>query len=268
MSYQGLEHRSAVNDRILSAAERLLASGQGAVFTVDQLALEAQVSRATVYRRLGTKEEILRRLANERGLDIEGVDETDIPTRILQAARVAFGRKGLNRTTMEEIAEEANLGVATLYRHFGDRESLIRAFIQRYAPQRAFQQVARSSLGDFEADLTHLVAQMLAFLHENRDMIWLGLMEGQRTERLLAQLLEAPQGTRADLVRFFEGAVASGRLQARDPEQMTTALAGMLVAFALQMPVLGGPPLEDPEYTAEFIVQLFLRGLGVAESSP
>jgi AcrR family transcriptional regulator len=30
---------------------------------------------------------------------------------------------------------EAGLGVATLYRHFGDRDSLIRAFMQQHAPK-------------------------------------------------------------------------------------------------------------------------------------
>jgi hypothetical protein len=67
------------------------------------------------------------------------------------------------------------------------------------------------------------------------------------------------------MVRFFETAVASGQLQAEDPEQMTTALAGMLVAFALEVPVYGGPPLEDPRQTAKFIARLFLHGMGAHE---
>jgi AcrR family transcriptional regulator len=267
MPYQHQETGDSINSQVLNAAEQLLEARPGASFTMAQLAKEAQVSRASIYRHLGNKEALLQRLADERGLDIKSLDEADIPTRILQAARVAFGRNGLTRTTMEEIAAEAGLGVATLYRHYGDRESLIRAFMQQHAPQRAFEQVAEQSLGDIEADLTHLVTQMLIFLHENRDMIWLGLVEGEKTERLLARLREAPKGTRVDMVRFFETAVAEGRLQAADPEQMTTALAGMLVAFALQIPVFGGPPLKDPRRTAEFIVQLFLRGLGAHNSS-
>jgi AcrR family transcriptional regulator len=255
-----LETTDPVAAKVLDAAERLLGRGEG--FTMDQLVEEAQVSRATIYRHLGSKEILYQRLVGERGLEIKDLEEADIPSRILQAARVAFGQNGLTRTTMEEIAAEAGLGVATLYRHFGDRESLIKAFMARHAPQRAFEQVAQQSLGDIEADLTHLVTQMLIFLHENRDMIWLGLVEGERTERLLASLREAPKGTRVDMERFFEKAVAEGSLQAADPEQMTTALAGMLVAFALQVPVFGGPPLADPRRTAQFIVRLFLNGLG------
>jgi hypothetical protein len=102
---------------------------------------------------------------------------------------------------------------------------------------------------------------MLTFLHQHRDMIWLGLTEGEQTQRLLARLRDAPEGTRIDLVRFLEAAVAAGQLQDRDPQQMTTALAGLLMAFALEVPVFGGPSLEDPGHTAEFIVDLFLNGL-------
>jgi AcrR family transcriptional regulator len=268
MSSQTPDAAVSIEGLVLGAAERLLAATPGASFTMDQLAAKAHVSRATIYRRLGNKAALLQRLADERGLDIKELAGADVQTRILQAARIAFGRKGLTRTTMEEIAAEAGLGVATLYRHFGDRESLVRAFLQAHAPRRAFQEVARQSQGDIEADLTHLVMHLLTFLHENRDMIWLGLVEGESTERLLARLLEAPRGTRTDLVRFFQAAVASGQLQAADPEHMTTALAGLLAAFSLQLPVFGGPPLHDPQGTAEFIVNLFLKGLAPHDSAP
>jgi len=167
----------------------------------------------------------------------------------------------LARTTMEQIADQAGLGVATVYRHFGDRDSLIRAFLQLHTPRRAFKEVALHSSGDVEADLIELVTGMLTFLHQHRDMIWLGLVEGEETRRILTRLREAPERTRSDLLRFFEAAVAAGQLRERDPEQMATALLGMLMTFALEVPVLGGPPLENPHQTAEFIVELFLSGL-------
>jgi AcrR family transcriptional regulator len=254
-----------IDAQILDAAERLLGGDPGHEFTMEQLAEGSQLSRATLYRRVGSKGALLQRLVRERGLEFEARDGSDIPTRILQAARIAFGKNGLARTTMEQIADEAGLGVATVYRHFGDRDSLIQAFLQQHTPQRAFEDVALRDSGDIEADLTHLVTEMLTFLYQNRDMIWLGLVEGEKTERLLARLREASKRTRIAMIRFLETAVSSGQLRAEDPEQMTTALAGMLVAFALQIPVFGGPPLEDPRQTAAFITRLFLHGMGVHE---
>jgi AcrR family transcriptional regulator len=118
-----------------------------------------------------------------------------------------------------------------------------------------------------EADLIHLVTEMLTFLHENRDMVWLSLIEREEMQHLLDRLGDVPEDTRAELTRFLEAAVAAGRLQARDPRQMATALSGMLMTFALEVPVFGGPPLEDPRRAAEFIVHLFLKGLGLPNSS-
>ena len=262
MSFQpGRSVSDEVDAQILDAAEKLLAGDLGRDFTMDQLAGESRLSRATLYRRVGSKDALLRRLVHERGLNIDALYASDIPTRILQAARIVFGKKGLARTTMEQIADQAGLGVATVYRHFGDRDSLIRAFMQQHTPQRAFREVATRGSGDIKTDLIHLVTEMLTFLHQHRDMVWLSLVEGEEMQRLFMRLREVPEGTRMELTRFLETAVAAGQLQDRDPQKMTTALAGMLMAFALEVPVFGGPPLEDPRHTAEYIVDLFLNGL-------
>jgi AcrR family transcriptional regulator len=123
------------------------------------------------------------------------------------------------------------------------------------------QEVAMQGSGDIKADLIHLVTEMLTFLHRNRDMIWLGLAEGEETHRLFVRLREAPERTLIAMTRFFEAAVAAGQLQDRDPRRMATALAGMLMAFALEVPAFGALPLQDPRQTARFIVDLFLNGV-------
>lgn len=48
--------------------------------------------------------------------------------RIIATAHVAFIRHGFG-VPMEEIARSAEVGVGTLYRHFADREALLRAVI-------------------------------------------------------------------------------------------------------------------------------------------
>jgi AcrR family transcriptional regulator len=250
-----------VRTQILDAAQQLLADDPAHDVTMAQVAARSGLSRSTLYRRVGNKEVLLRCLARERGFDVETPDGDDIPARILQAARVVFGQHGLARSTMEQIAAEAGLGVATLYRHFGNRQNLIRAFLRRHAPRSAFRQGMPESSGDLEADLTHLVTELLIFMHHNRDIIWLSLVAGPDTERLLAGLREGPAATRRQMVDFFEAAIAADQVQDRDPRQLTTALVGMLVAFGLEMPVFGGPPLEDPTATARFIVDVLLNGL-------
>ena len=47
--------------------------------------------------------------------------------RVLVATEVCLRRNGLRRTTMVEVAEEAGISRAALYKHFGDKASLVLA---------------------------------------------------------------------------------------------------------------------------------------------
>lgn len=53
--------------------------------------------------------------------------------RILEAAYVALSQGGVRRTTMNQIAEAAGLGVATVYRRFPRKVQLVRAMLLREA---------------------------------------------------------------------------------------------------------------------------------------
>lgn len=58
-------------------------------------------------------------------------------THLLDVAEACFERYGIRRTTMEDIAGDGGVSRPTLYRYFGDRDSLIRAIAQRRAAQFA-----------------------------------------------------------------------------------------------------------------------------------
>lgn len=49
----------------------------------------------------------------------------DVERRIVEAAATCFIRDGVGKTTMVAIAEEAGVGVATVYRRFGQKENLV-----------------------------------------------------------------------------------------------------------------------------------------------
>ncbi|MDZ5620929.1 TetR/AcrR family transcriptional regulator [Nocardioides bizhenqiangii] len=61
-------------------------------------------------------------------------DSADATTvRILEAAYRALSQGGVRRTTMNQIAETAGLGVATVYRRFPRKVQLVRAMLLREA---------------------------------------------------------------------------------------------------------------------------------------
>jgi len=56
---------------------------------------------------------------------------------ILDAAWALIGEKGFEDTSVEEIAERAEVGVATVYNYFGSKTDLLHALLERYIESEA-----------------------------------------------------------------------------------------------------------------------------------
>lgn len=241
---------------VLQAARELVAE-TAVPFTMDQLAAKAGVSRATIYRQLGGKKAILKRLADEHGLD--ELDQPDAASRILQAARTLFAERGLMAPTMEQIAEEANVGVATVYRHFGDKIGLLRAFLQAFHPRLPITE--NELTGDLHLDLAQLVETMIRFIVEHRDMVQHSFSSLHEWREHLMDLRPFQVRSLSRIANFLEGQIAAGQLRSIDAQQAATALLGMILSFGLVMPTYYKLPDPEPQETAEFITNLFLDGL-------
>ena len=246
---------TAIDSRILDAAQTLWAE-VGDAFTMAQLEAKANLSRATIYRRVGNKEKLLARLAEERGEPLVGVGSR---LRILNAARLLFGRVGLVAATMEQIAAEAGVGVATVYRHFGDKESLVRAFVKEMTPHAALRTRVLNPTTDVTADLEAIVNTMVPFFYENRDMLRLLLMGSETERHYFESLRDDADSTLARLTEYFHHQLHAGRLhKVGEARELALALLGMILAFTTIGPLHYGVPLQDPDRHSKFIVRLFL----------
>ncbi|ACV63432.1 transcriptional regulator, TetR family [Desulfofarcimen acetoxidans DSM 771] len=56
--------------------------------------------------------------------------------KIINAAINLFNRQGFDATTMEQIAEEADIARKTLYNHFSFKEAIIIEYLQRFVRER------------------------------------------------------------------------------------------------------------------------------------
>jgi AcrR family transcriptional regulator len=71
---------------------------------------------------------------------------------IIEAAERVFNHKGIEKTTMQDIAAEANIGIATLFRYFPKKEKLIVAVATKLLEPmlQRFQSVAELPLSCLE----------------------------------------------------------------------------------------------------------------------
>ena len=243
---------------ILDAAKALLEQA-GEAFTMDQLEVKVKISRATIYRRIGSKETILKRLAAAQG---ETFETPSVRLDILKAVRTIFAREGLAATTMEQVAAEAKVGVATVYRHFGDKETLIRTFMEKMTPKTTVRELTFHPTDDVTADLETLVGILLAFFYPNRDIFRLVLMGSEAERRYLESLREDADSSLGRLTSYFESQQLAGRLKtAARPSDLALALMGMVLAFAVFGPLHYHTTLDHPESSSKLIVNVFLNEL-------
>lgn len=93
------------------------------------------------------------------GTSTKRADAVTNRTRLLTVARSVFAESGLD-LEMHDIAARAQLGVGTLYRHFGSREELLRAIVTQTAEDALAQMrvATQPDTGDPWATLQAFVA--------------------------------------------------------------------------------------------------------------
>jgi AcrR family transcriptional regulator len=145
---------------------------------------------------------------------------SDTRERIQAAARELFAEKGVQKTSLQEIAAKLGITKPALYYHFGSREELLRSIVQPLIDageefigqhERAGDVEARALLeGYFDFHYAHR-RDLLLVLSELTTLAHLGLIDTVLAWRSrLAALLCGPNPTLADATRAV---VALGGLQ-------------------------------------------------------
>ena len=122
--------------------------------------------------------------------------------KLLEAAKTVFAESGLD-LEVHDVASRAQLGVGTLYRHFGNREDLLRALIS-HVLEDALEQMrlaAQSSVDDPRAALQALVSaglrvqqQYRAIFVVIRDPRLMKLADPGKADAMRAQFLDVARG--------------------------------------------------------------------------
>ncbi len=159
----------------------------------------------------------------------------DVNVRVLQAALTLFGRQGLRRTSMADVAAEAGISRATLYLRFSDKQAVSKAIagwlVERaLAAAQAAWQPAASLADNLEATILAKDLMFFRLLHASPHGAALLAAESdlarthgqeldERFKVLLAHRAREAEGAGADL-SVFGGAESFGAF-------LATAAAGL-----------------------------------------
>lgn len=172
---------------------------------------------------------------------------------ILKGAMQEFLRGGYAATSMDRVAKAAGVSKATVYSHFGDKESLFNAVIQDLA-QDKFQTVMgldqpQSLSEDPQKVLSAMATQMLDNTKSDcnfHNFIRIVVGESGRFPELAqAYVNNIAKPAIETLTQYFK---SHPQLELEDPEATVRVMVGSLVYFVVLQEMLRGKdslPLSD-----------------------
>jgi len=183
--------------------------------------------------------------------------------RILNAATAVFARRGVTGATTREIAQRARVNEVTLFRHFGNKEELLRRVVlcsgQRF--EDVFADAPLESVADFRRTIGDCAKVYARKLRENEEFVRTFMGEMTRHLKLCRSIFdEGGKPTRQKLIAYLREAQRRGFVRRGiDPTQAADALTGMILGGVLRR------PLTEARYSFDAYVRtcvrLFLEGM-------
>ncbi len=172
--------------------------------------------------------------------------------RLLNAARDVFVEQGVD-APLEDIAQRAGVGIATLYRRFPDRVALMQAVAMHVLAQVAAE--ARAALAE-ETDSFRALAR---YLHRSLDLRIAAVMpvlDGRMDIEHEGELRQA----RDDLARLFEAIVRAAWRSGQLRTDIGLGDVGLMV-IRLARPLPGAFPRQFDDAAAHRQLDIMLDGL-------
>jgi AcrR family transcriptional regulator len=128
---------------------------------------------------------------------------------ILSAARTVFAEKGLHETTLDEIAEKAELAKGTIYGYFENKEDLFFSVLEEAISnlERLIDETCESDLPPPQK-VSDLIKKVLCLFEENVDLMQ--LMTRSQPGLLVNKIQEKMQGHFKNLIRSVSNVLQEG----------------------------------------------------------
>lgn len=191
---------------------------------------------------------------------------------ILDAAFRVFAEQGYDQAGVDAIAAEAGVAKATIYNHFGDKETVLRELIAVEADRALVDHLAiveglADTGGDLRAMLEDVGYRLLERYFDEKTVLYRRLLAGEITQ--FPDLLDVVRGRAADrimdaLANRLSRLALAGRLHLTDPvlaaDQFWALLAGPTEARS----AMGTRriPASELRTATKAAVDTFLRAFG------
>lgn len=190
--------------------------------------------------------------------------EVEVQTRILQAAKKLFARRGYDGTTTRELAQAAGVAEGTIFRHFENKKAiLVEVATQGWIEILTDLLTELSEMGSYKA-VAQVMRRRMLNLHQNADLLRVCFMEAQFHPDLRDQIQSEVIIKMTDVAEaFFQTAMDQGIYRPMNPRIVAQVFLGMFTVAGFSQDTIM-PANSSPQAMlemAEGIADIFLNGV-------
>jgi AcrR family transcriptional regulator len=185
---------------------------------------------------------------------------------ILNAAMQLFAKKGFRGTTTRDLAYQAGVNEAIIFRHFNTKEELYSAILEHKAGENRdarCEELERLSSGNDDVRFFEAIGRTFLERHE-KDSTFLRLLLFSALEgHQLSDMFVASMAARNPIANYIRRRIDDGAFRPMDPQLAARALFGMFASFVLWQEVFGLKKQQphDREEVVHTFVSIFLSGI-------
>jgi AcrR family transcriptional regulator len=191
---------------------------------------------------------------------------TDTRELIVESAFACFGKQGLQKATIVDIAKRAGVSRSTIYEYFSDKAAIVEACAE-HASERFYREMTKAM--DRGSSLEDKLCSAAVFVTQARRVIASEKYFDEDAIRLL--LTKDAAVLLRECVEFFAPYLSAARLTGEVRKDLDVEAAGEWFArilFSLFSTPSSTLDMDDPDVAAEFVRAHVVRGFASDRPRP
>jgi AcrR family transcriptional regulator len=181
--------------------------------------------------------------------------------KIIRAAMKLFKERGLDATTMEQIAEDVDIAKGTLYNYFPVKEAILDEYIQRSFRENSSERIQRlQEMPDTRSRSVFILCELMAGVQAQKDIFEKYFI--YRIQQMIA--LRQDESARSGFSSLGTAVIALGQQSAEIRDDLPFDLLEALFEFVfieVAQRFYKQPETFNARETIEQCVDLFMNGV-------
>jgi AcrR family transcriptional regulator len=190
--------------------------------------------------------------------------------QIMNVATELFSKQGYNGTTTRQIAAEARVNEAIIFRHFETKDDLYWAILDRKSEGRSFRETLVKLLkepGSEQEKFTTIAENILRRREQDPSLTRLLLFSALENHKLSGKFLKTYVLEYFEtLAEYIRGGIREGKFRPVDPVIAARGFLGMVAYHSLIQVLFGGSHYQklDNHVVSRQIASLWLEGMSAS----